>query len=401
MSCTSHLRQSMIFTRVFKRPPKSFFLLGPRGTGKSTWLRSQQFDLSIDLLRAKDRLRFERDPAELEALTHHLKPGQWVLIDEVQKVPSLLDEVHRLYELRRLNFALSGSSARKLKRSGVNLLAGRALNCRMYPLVFPEYKEANIPLDTLIDWGTLPLLIDNLDFKEDTLETYLDNYLRQELIEEGIIRKIEPFTRFLQVAGQMNGQILNVEKIAREAKVKRPTVDSYFEVVMDTLIGFKLPSYQPTLRVNEAAHPKFYFFDCGVARVCAGLSRDALDSSYRGFLFETYCLNEIRAYNDLSGKHRKLFYYSVRSGGDIDLVIQLQQKGPNTPDRIIALEFKLGKSWRSEWGKFMATFDSDHRKTEVKRRIVVYLGERKETHGSVELMPINDFLSELHRGTVF
>ena len=394
-------KKAPMYERIIKKPSKSFLLLGPRGTGKSTWLRTQKFALTIDLLRTRERLTFERDPGSLDGLTEHLKAGDWVLIDEVQKVPSLLDEVHRIYEERRLNFALSGSSARKLKRAGVNLLAGRAINTRMYPLVYAEYCGERPPIEELIEWGTLPLVMDNSQYKEDTLESYIDNYLRQELIEEGIVRKIEPFSRFLQVAGQMNGQILNVENIAREAKVKRPTVDTYFEVLIDTLLGFKLPSYQPCLRINEVAHAKFYFFDGGVARAAAGLTRDPLDALYRGFLFETYCLNEVRAYNDYSGKRRDLFYYAVRTGGDIDLIIQLRKKTKNSPDCVIAIEFKCGKTWRSEWGRMLNNLDSDTTITQVLRRIVVYTGLARERHGEVELMPIDAFLGELHQGKVF
>ena len=225
----------MKFKRTLKRPGKSFLLLGPRGTGKSTWLRGHAFKVYIDLLQTKERLKYLRDPSSLASTLAEVGPGEWVLIDEVQKVPELLDEVHSLYEEKKINFALSGSSARKLKRSGTNLLAGRAINRKMYPLIYPEYQGSKINLDDLIDWGTLPLVLDNWDYKEDTLLTYIDNYLRQELLEEGIVRSLEPFVRFLTIAGQLNGQILNVENIARESSVKRPTVDKYYQVLVDTI----------------------------------------------------------------------------------------------------------------------------------------------------------------------
>jgi predicted AAA+ superfamily ATPase len=390
-----------MFRRLQERPDKSFFLFGPRGTGKSTWLHTQPFALKIDFLRSRERLDFERDPGILEDKTSHLKKGDWVLIDEVQKVPAILDEVHALYESKKVHFALSGSSARKLKRSGANLLAGRALNCRMYPLVYPEYRPAKISHDTLIDWGSLPLILDLPARREETLEAYVDNYLRQELTEEGIVRKIEPFSRFLQIAGQMNGQILNVESIAREAKVKRPTVDSYIEVLTDTLIAFRLPSYKPALRINEVNHPKLYFFDSGVARAASGLTREEIDPSYRGFLFETWLLNEIRCYNDYSRRNRDLFYYAVRSGGDIDLIIQLEKRTKTRPDKVIAIEFKLGRHWRSEWAKFLTIFQSAPSKTIVTRKIIVYTGTQRRREGDIDVLPVDDFLSELHAGSVF
>ncbi|MGK5089026.1 AAA family ATPase, partial [Bdellovibrionota bacterium FG-2] len=284
-----------MFKRIFQMPKKSFLLLGPRGTGKSTWLRTQKFDLVIDLLKSRTRLELERNPSHLHALVAPIASGGWVLIDEVQKIPALLDEVHSIYEERGINFALTGSSARKLKRSGVNLLAGRALNFSFFPLVYPEYGDA-IPLMDRVEWGTLPLVVDQMEHRADTLETYVDNYLRQELVEEGIVRNLEPFTRFLQISAMMNAQILNVENIARDAQVKRPTVDKYFEVLIDTLIGYRLPAYQPGLKTKEVAHPKFYFFDPGVARAAAGLVREPLDRSQLGFQLETFLLNEVRAY---------------------------------------------------------------------------------------------------------
>lgn len=364
-------------------------------------LRTQEFSLKIDLLATSERLEYLRNPSILADRMAHLASREWVLIEEVQKVPELLDEVHALYETKRLNFALSGSSARKLKRVGVNLLAGRAINCRMFPLIYPEYKTAPISIDEYVDWDTLPLTIDNFDLRVETLNSYIDNYLRQELIEEGVIRNIEPFTRFLAVAGQLNGQILNCEMISRESRVKRPTVDKYFQVLFDTLIGFKLPAYQPNLRVNESAHAKFYFFDSGVARAAAGLLSNNLDPSYRGFSFETFMLNEIRAYNEYSRKRLDLFYYAIRSRGDVDLVIQKQKRSKTQPDIIIALEFKLGTSWRSEWAKALYVLNESPKITKVERSIIVYCGKNREQHGHVELWPVLEFLEKLHAGEFF
>ena len=399
----------MKFPRILECPGKSFLLLGPRGTGKSTWLRSLKFKIVIDLLKTKERLMYLQNPSLLASTLQDVGAGEWVLIDEVQKVPELLDEVHALYETKKINFALSGSSARKLKKSGINLLAGRAINRRMYPQIYPEYCEVQINardpsndlINDLIEWGTLPLVLDNWEYKDDTLATYVDNYLRQELMEEGIVRNIEPFSRFLSVAGQLNGQILNVENIARESKVKRPTVDKYYQVLVDTLIGYRLPAYQPAIRLNESAHPKFYLFDPGVARAAAGYAHEQVDQSYRGFLFETYMLNEVRAYNDYQSRHRDLFYYSVRSAGDIDLVIQLEKKTKTKPDKIIAIEFKLGSSWRSEWAKTLAILDEERSKTVVEKMIIVYTGPGRATHGRVDLIPVNDFLMDLHSGKIF
>jgi predicted AAA+ superfamily ATPase len=271
----------------------------------------------------------------------------------------------------------------------------------MFPLVQSEYSVGSYALDELVDWGTLPLVHDNFEFRKETLTSYVDNYLRQELIEEGIVRKVEPFARFLATAGQVNGQILNVENIARESKVKRPTVEKYFEVLYDTLIAYKLPAYQPNIRMNESAHSKFYFFDAGVARAAAGYVYETLDQAYRGFLFETYLLNEIRAYNDYAGKNRDLFYYAVRGSGDIDLVIQLSKQTKTRPDKVIAIELKLGSSWRSEWAKSLLILNENPAKSVVERSIIVYSGSQREMRSSVELIPVNDFLQELRSGKIF
>ena len=183
--------------------------------------------------------------------------------------------------------------------------------------------------------------------------------------------------------------------------VKRPTVDKYYQVLVDTLIGYRLPAYQPSIRLNESAHPKFYLFDSGVARAAAGYTHEQLDQSYRGFLFETFMLNEVRAYNEYRAKHRDLFYYAVRGAGDIDLVIQLEKKTKTKPDKIIAIEFKLGTSWRSDWAKTLLILGEKRSKSIVDRMIIVYTGSERSKHGAVELMPVNDFLDDLHTGKIY
>lgn len=389
-----------MYSRIVPKPPKTFLLLGPRGTGKSTWLRQQKFALTIDLLKSRTRIDLERDPGLIHQWAAHLKPGDWVLIDEVQKVPALLDEAHSLYEEKRLQFALSGSSARKLKRSGANLLGGRALQYRFFPLVFPEY-QGSISWRDRMEFGTLPLVLDQPEVREETLDTYVDTYLRQEIIEEGVVRKLEPFSRLLQVAAMRNGQILNIENIAREARVGRTTVDTYFEILYDTLIGYRLPAYQPGIKAKETAHPKFYFFDSGVARAAAGLTREPIDSALAGFFFETFLLNEVRAYSEYSRKKRELFYYSVSGGGDIDLIIQLEKKTVQKQDTVIAVEFKMRNQWDSSWTRQLESFRELKGFKNVIRVIGVYTGERRLRSGGVDVLPVDDFLGELFSGKIF
>ena len=383
-----------MYQRIIQRPNKSFFLFGPRGTGKSTWLKSLKFDYSIDLLNAKMKLDLLSNPHHLTELLSHLPKKSWVLIDEVQKVPEILDEVHALYEEKSFNFALSGSSARKIKRVHGNLLAGRAINCSLFSLVFPEY-ETNLPLDQRIEWGTLPLTVDNFMQKEDTLDSYINNYLTQELLEEGHIRKLEPFSRFLRVAGIMNGQILNVESVARDCKVSRTTVDQYFNILFETLIAFKLPAYQPGIKVKEIGSPKFYFFDSGVARACAGLTNESLDRSYKGFLFETFLLNEIRAFNSYFKRNRDMFHYTISNSFDIDLLIQLEKKTVSKPDKIIAIEIKSSQDWKDAWSKTLESFLEAKSKIKIERLIGVYQGKQRLRSGKVDVFPVDLFLKEL------
>lgn len=389
-----------IYQRILKQPSKSFFLFGPRGTGKTTWLKSKKFDLWIDLLNSRNRIELQRDPHRLAEMTSHLEPGQWVVIDEVQKIPALLDEVHAIYESQGLNFALSGSSARKLRRVQANLLAGRALNHRLYPLTATECPSA-VTIDDRIQWGTLPLVLDNLEHKETTLETYLENYLRQELVEEGIVRNLDPFLRFLQVAGMMNGQILNVESIARDAHVGRTTVDKYFEVLYDTLVAWRLPAYQPGVKAREVAHPKVYFFDPGVARVAAGQTRQDLDSVQLGFQFETWLIGELRAYNDYAERHCDIFYYALSGGGDIDLVIRTQVKTISHPEKIILLEFKNATNWKQEWCDTLNSLDESLGRGIVQRKIGIYRGNQRRIIKSVDVVPVTDFLKDVFAGKVW
>lgn len=381
-------------------PGKSFLLLGPRGTGKSTWLQKVLPNaLRIDLLKSSLFLKLGSRPEELEQMTSACKPGSWVIIDEVQRVPELLNEVHSIYESRRLHFALSGSSARKLRRGGANLLAGRALSRFMFPFVRKELGEKWNSAEA-IDWGTLPLAASDPRHRSATLSAYVETYLRQELLQEGLLRKIEPFTRFLQVAGILNGQILNVLNVSRDAHVGRTTVDKYFEVLEDTLIGLRLPAYQPGIKIKETAHPKFYFFDSGVARACAGLLEEEIDASWRGFALETYVLHELRAYNHYCDRNRPLSYYGLSGGAEIDFVVETRKKTISQPAEAVTIEIKHARKWDRRWCEPSLDFGQD-RKVKVKARFGVYLGIEEQTVHGMKILPLAAFLEKLWRAEVF
>lgn len=387
-------------SRTLTRPNKSFFLFGPRGVGKSTWIASASFaKVTIDLLLSRDFLEMSANPDALRDRVAHLKRGDWVVIDEVQRVPELLNVVHWLYENRRLHFALTGSSARKLKRGGGNLLAGRALHRQLFPLTSAEMGDAFDPTSWL-EWGALPAVVTEPEFRSQTLASYVETYLRQELLEEGLIRKLDPFSRFLRVMGLVHGQVLNVENVARDAHVGRTTVDKYIEILEDTLLAFKLPAYRPGHRVKETAHPKLYLFDAGVARACAGWLEDPLDSTSKGFAFETCILNEVRAYNHYCSKNRDLSYYRISSGSEIDLVIETRRKTHERPAEVVLVEMKSSKKWDRSWATPMnelARADS----VNVRACYGIYLGEDELHYDRVQVLPLRTFLTRLHTGQIF
>lgn len=389
----------MFKNRLLKSPDHSFFLFGPRGVGKTTWLKKNfPQDLRFDLLSARVFLELSRDPSLLEARIGDLAAGRWVLIDEIQKLPSLLDEVHRLIEEKQFKFALTGSSARKLKRSGANLLAGRAHTLEMFSLTLPEWP-VEFDLNRALNWGGLPLSILSSSPKE-FLRSYFYTYLKEEIQEEGLVRQIDPFIRFLEVAGILNGQVLNVENISRETGVKRVTLDKWFLILEDTLVGYRLPAWRPKIKVRESAHPKFYWFDPGVARAAAGLLDDPVDNVWLGYSLETWLLHEIRSYNSYHKKFRNLFYYSLPSDLDIDLIIETKRQTSSAKAEIIGIEFKLGKKWKREWEGPLRDLSKSN-KVIVKQMIGIYMGTEVLKYGDFKVLPAETFLKQLHAGKIF
>lgn len=386
--------------RLLKPPDRSFFLFGARGTGKSTWLR-QTFPkaLILDLLDTALQLQLTANPHVLENLIGNRPAGSWIVLDEVQKIPALLDEVHRLSELRRWRFALCGSSARKLKRGGANLLAGRALTLSMEPFCSAELKDAFSP-DYSLDWGMLPIVQMDRSNAPDILSAYVDTYLKEEIRSEGVIRSFPPFARFLSIAGQMNGQILNMQDIARDAAIPRTSVDGYFSVLADTLLAHILPPYRPGLKVRESAHPKFFWVDAGIARAAAGLLRDPVDRAWKGASLETLIFHELRVYSAASGKHRPLAFYRTPAGSEIDFIIETQKKQAGRSAHVVCVEAKLSPRWNRKWERAIRDLH-DHRGIQVDKMIGVYTGETAYRFDGLDVWPLEEFLRHLHNGKVF
>jgi predicted AAA+ superfamily ATPase len=324
----------------------------------------------------------------------------WVVLDEIQKIPVLLDEVHRLIEKHKIHFALCGSSARKLKRLGTNLLAGRALTLSMEPFSYGELGN-RYHWDRVIQWGLLPSVYFDEKYASQILNAYVNTYIKEEIREEGIVRNVQPFLRFLSIAGQYNAQIVNGKNISREAEVPRANVDVYFSILVDTLLGHFLPAYQPTQSKKDVCHPKFYWFDAGVARAAAGLLFDPVDKLWQGSSFETALFHELRVYNELSQKHRRVCFHRTHTGREIDFVIEtVKGQKFGTKPHVILIECKLSNKWDRSWEYAMREFCKTQNVT-VDRMIGVYRGSKSYHFGGVDVWPAEDFLKHLFRGEVF
>ena len=306
----------------------SFFLFGARGTGKTTLLEklySGDETLWIDLLSDSDENLYSRNPDELSNILE-TKKFKRVVIDEVQKVPKILDIVHREIEKRKdLQFILTGSSARKLKRGSADLLAGRAFTYHLFPLTSMELGDA-FNLKDVLELGSLPKLLEysEREDKNEFLRSYVKTYLREEIQIEQLVRNLNPFRNFLEVAAQGNGKIVNYTKIAKDIGVDNKTVYSYFSILEDTLIGFFLPSFHRSIRKQQHEAPKFYLFDPGITRALAGTLRvELLPQTYAfGDAFEHWVILECHRANEYKKLDYKMSYLRSKSGTEIDIVVE-------------------------------------------------------------------------------
>lgn len=309
----------------------SYFLFGARGTGKTTWLK-QTYDsnkvLWFDLLEAKTDLELKRDPDLVLKKWQALSPRpKTIIIDEIQKNSRLLDVAQRGIEGHKLQFILTGSSARKLKRGTANLLAGRAFEFFVHPLSYFELKNL-FQLENCLHYGLLPKLYSeelasNSD-KERYLYSYVSTYLKEEILQEQIVRRLDPFQRFLEVAAQSNGKILNYARIARDAGIDPKQVERYFPILTETLIGIFLEPYDRSIRKRQTQKAKFYFFDIGVARTLANrVSVAPIPSTFEyGELFEQFVILEFLKLNHYFEKRFRFSYFRNKDSSEIDLIVE-------------------------------------------------------------------------------
>ncbi|MCK4415128.1 MAG: ATP-binding protein [Candidatus Eisenbacteria sp.] len=378
--------------RIIKPAKGSFFLFGPRGTGKSTWLKTAfPRAHTINLLDEALYQSYLADIGLFVAELRSLRPGTQVVLDEVQRIPQLLNEVHRFMEERRLRFVLCGSSARKLKQSGTNLLAGRAVRHHMHPFV-PEELGREFDLDDLLRWGSLPVIW-NAEDRRGALEAYVQMYLREEIQAEALVRNLPGFARFLPIAALFHAQTLNAAGLARDAQVARTTVLGYLSVLVDTLVAFTLPAYETKLRVKERKHPKLYWCDPGLVRA---LRRQFSPPGAEecGALFKGWIAQLLRAYRDYRRLYDDWFYWapSEAQRTEVDFLLRRGQE-------MVAIEVKAGKTFAEVDARGLRAIAELQGLT---RRILIYRGARRlKTKDGIDVLPVGAFAEELEGGRLF
>lgn len=380
------------YPRLLAPPRSSFFLFGPRGVGKSTWTREQfRGAHRIDLL---DEALFHgllADPSQFASELRALPERSWVVVDEIQRLPSLLNEVHRHIEERGLRFALLGSSARKLKAAGTNLLAGRALRKQMFPLA-PQELGADFDLETVLRYGSLPLVWRAAD-RRATLGAYVQTYLREEIRAESIVRNLPGFARFLPVAALFHGQVVNVAGIARDAGTARTTVEGYLEILEDTLLASRLPAYEARLRVRERKHPKLFWIDPGIVRAVKK-QLDPPVAEERGHLFEGWILTLLRCYAEVRELFDDIYYWAPAQARllEVDFLLQRGRE-------LLAIEVKTAARLQPAQLAGLTAIGELHG---VVRRIVVYGGSRRlRTAGGIDIWPLESLLTALKAGKLW
>ncbi len=379
------MQNGVSFTRLQSAPEASFFLFGPRGTGKSAWVRATFPGAPLfDLLDGATRVELLAAPERLGARIPLAHRGP-VVIDAVQKVPEVLDEVHRLIESRGLQFVLTGSSARKLRRGGVNLLAGRARTTRMFPLTAHELGGA-FDLARSVRIGHLPAAYLARD-PDAYLRSYVETYVREEVQEEALTRNLAAFARFLEAASFSQAQVLNVSALARDAALDRKLCEGYLAVLEDLLLATRLPAFTRRAKRRIVAHPKLFYFDPGVFRAIR--PRGPLDSAEEidGPALETLVLSELRAHDEYARLGYAFHYWRTSAGNEVDFVLYGEHG-------LVAIEVKRAARLRGEDTSGLRAFLADY---PMARAYLLYGGTRRYLDDGVEVLPVETFLRELPR----
>lgn len=358
------------------------FLFGPRGTGKTTWVK-EQFPAAVylDLLESDQYTKLLARPSRIEQyIPQNFHDA--VIIDEVQRVPELLNEVHRLIESRSIRFVLTGSSARKLRKGGHNLLAGRALTNTMYPLTALEMGKDFHPEQAVVR-GMLPMA--QFDDSARYLKSYIKTYLDQEILQEGLTRNLAAFSRFLEMASFSQGQVLNITSIARDASIERKVVEGYFDILRDLLIGYTIPPFTKRAKRRLVSHPKFYFFDPGVYRAIRPMGPFDTPQEIGGISLETLICQQFMAVNDLMQFGYTIYYFRTATGVEVDFVLY-GARG------IRAIEAKQGATFRPEMISGLKRFGADYPEAKL---FLLYGGSQHLYVEDVTVLPVSDALFSL------
>lgn len=375
--------------RTLKLPQSTFFLFGARGTGKTTWLRyslppsrSRFFNLLIE----REYQHYLTDPHQFYLEVQAIPQNHWVIVDEIQRLPQLLNYVHQLITEGRWKFALTGSSARQLRRQGVNLLAGRALTMHLFPYL-PSELGTDFHIAHALHYGLMPVILAS-ESPVDSLFSYCETYLREEIQHEALVKNLAAFSRFLRVSALMHGQVLNVGNIAREAGVARSTVQGYFDVLYGTHVAFALEAYQPRLSLRERHHPKFYWFDPGVVRTLKGY-RHPPSLEEMGPLLEGLVAQSLRAYLHYSKAFQNMYYWCPAENNhqEVDFVL-------TRPGEVWAIEVKSSPRLRKEHLNGLKAIST---LKNLKRKVLLYTGNKRlflKDEG-IEVLPVAEFLLSL------
>ncbi len=359
---------------------KSYFLFGPRQTGKS-WLiqHTMRQGRIYNLLESETFLKLSYAPQRIrEEITPQDK---FIIIDEIQKLPSLLDEVHLIIEQYPIHFLLTGSSARKLKRTGVNLLGGRARMQYFHPLTRAELKE-NFELVRAINHGLLPAMYFSHSVEQD-LRAYSGMYLKEEIAAEGLVRNIPAFSRFLEVAALCNAKLINFSNIANDAQVPRTTIHEYFEILKDTLLSYEIPVWKKSKKRKPISAMKFYFFDTGVVRTLQHRGKVQPGTPEFGELFETYICHELHTYIDYCLPEGTIHYWRSVSGSEVDFIIN---------DKV-AIEIKASTNVSYSDLKGLKALQEE--KSSIKHYMIVCLENTPRRVDNIHIVPWNVFLEQL------